>query len=293
MFTFPWDKWVGGIFYEHGHRLIASGVGFLTIILAVWIWRGDDRRWLRHLGIKLVQGYAFAARQHGAHLAVSTPVERIGTSNVPTDLHVSSVALGDEDVFGELHALLRGVEFGNCNCDWCFPCQSASVSSRTLTVIAAYTAAKYWLLGFSRVLAEEAFAKALELNPDLPVEALGDAYRKLTRVDAPTLVERNRAVHRATVGNAVHHVGEPDRRGYPTDDFELGLESLGDLLEAGHVVPVVLKERSLHIHAARQAHDAPVLLPEFKAVANFNRVDNEVCSLQGLGPIRGRGDLER
>ena len=38
MFTFPPSKWVGGIFYEHGHRLIASTVGFLTIVLAVWLW---------------------------------------------------------------------------------------------------------------------------------------------------------------------------------------------------------------------------------------------------------------
>ena len=50
MFTFPLGKWVGGIFYEHGHRLIASTVGFLTIILAVWIHRVDDRRWMRVLG---------------------------------------------------------------------------------------------------------------------------------------------------------------------------------------------------------------------------------------------------
>jgi cytochrome c oxidase assembly protein subunit 15 len=50
MFTFPLEKMVGGIFYEHGHRLIASGVGFLTIILAVWTWRIDDRRWVRRLG---------------------------------------------------------------------------------------------------------------------------------------------------------------------------------------------------------------------------------------------------
>ena len=34
MFTFPLSKWVGGIRYEHSHRLIASAVGFLTIILA-------------------------------------------------------------------------------------------------------------------------------------------------------------------------------------------------------------------------------------------------------------------
>ena len=50
MFTFPPSKWVGGIFYEHGHRLIASTVGFLTIILAVWIWRAEPRRWMRRLG---------------------------------------------------------------------------------------------------------------------------------------------------------------------------------------------------------------------------------------------------
>lgn len=37
------------------------------------------------------------------------------------------------------------------------------------------------------------------LNPDLPPDALEDAYRKLTRVDAPSLVERNRAVHRMLV----------------------------------------------------------------------------------------------
>ena len=50
MFLFPVSQWVGGIFFEHTHRLIASTVGFLTIILAVWLWRGEDRRWLRNLG---------------------------------------------------------------------------------------------------------------------------------------------------------------------------------------------------------------------------------------------------
>ena len=43
--------WVGGIFYEHGHRLIASGVGFLTIVLAVWLWLEEPRRWMRWLGV--------------------------------------------------------------------------------------------------------------------------------------------------------------------------------------------------------------------------------------------------
>ena len=50
MFLFPVSQWVGGIFFEHTHRLIASVVGFMTIILAFWIWRTDRRRWLRNLG---------------------------------------------------------------------------------------------------------------------------------------------------------------------------------------------------------------------------------------------------
>src|SRR5580704_413902 len=37
------------------------------------------------------------------------------------------------------------------------------------------------------------------LNSDLPPEALEDAYRKLTKADAPSLVEKNRAIHRMLV----------------------------------------------------------------------------------------------
>ena len=51
MFTFPPSKWVGGILYEHGHRLIASSVGALTIVLAAWLWMEDSRRWMRWLGV--------------------------------------------------------------------------------------------------------------------------------------------------------------------------------------------------------------------------------------------------
>ena len=51
MFSFPLSSMVGGIFYEHGHRLIASTVGLLTIVLAVWLWRCDPRAWVRRLGV--------------------------------------------------------------------------------------------------------------------------------------------------------------------------------------------------------------------------------------------------
>ncbi|MGE0821042.1 MAG: heme A synthase [Candidatus Binatia bacterium] len=51
MFLYPWSKMVGGIFYEHSHRLFGSLVGFLTILLTVSLWRNESRQWLRWLGI--------------------------------------------------------------------------------------------------------------------------------------------------------------------------------------------------------------------------------------------------
>lgn len=54
MFLFPYSKWVGGIFWEHSHRLIASGVGFLTLILAgVTFWK-EKRSWVRWLAVTAV-----------------------------------------------------------------------------------------------------------------------------------------------------------------------------------------------------------------------------------------------
>jgi cytochrome c oxidase assembly protein subunit 15 len=41
---------VGGIFYEHGHRVIAAVAGILTIILAVWLQLREPRAWVRKLG---------------------------------------------------------------------------------------------------------------------------------------------------------------------------------------------------------------------------------------------------
>jgi cytochrome c oxidase assembly protein subunit 15 len=51
MFLYPWAKMVGGIFYEHSHRLVASSVGLLTIALALSFWFHEQRQWLRWLGL--------------------------------------------------------------------------------------------------------------------------------------------------------------------------------------------------------------------------------------------------
>lgn len=51
MFFYPWSKMVGDIFYEHSHRLVASGVGLLTLTLSVLLWLRERRGWLCCLGV--------------------------------------------------------------------------------------------------------------------------------------------------------------------------------------------------------------------------------------------------
>jgi cytochrome c oxidase assembly protein subunit 15 len=50
MFLYPFSGMVGGILYEHSHRLLGALVGFLTIILTLWLWLKEPRPWLRWLG---------------------------------------------------------------------------------------------------------------------------------------------------------------------------------------------------------------------------------------------------
>jgi cytochrome c oxidase assembly protein subunit 15 len=47
---------VGGIVYEHSHRLIAACLGIFTLALAVVLWVADERRWLRWFGVIAVLG---------------------------------------------------------------------------------------------------------------------------------------------------------------------------------------------------------------------------------------------
>jgi cytochrome c oxidase assembly protein subunit 15 len=61
MFTFPPSKWIGGIFYEHTHRLMGTVVGMLSIALTIIAWRVEPRRWVRRLaaatlGMVILQG---------------------------------------------------------------------------------------------------------------------------------------------------------------------------------------------------------------------------------------------
>jgi cytochrome c oxidase assembly protein subunit 15 len=53
LFLYPWQTWISGpwdVFVEHGHRLLASAVGLMTIGLVLVLWRKDNRLWMQFLG---------------------------------------------------------------------------------------------------------------------------------------------------------------------------------------------------------------------------------------------------
>ena len=50
MFAYPISDMVGGIFYEHGHRMIATIVGFFTMVQAIWLGFSHEQNWLKKVG---------------------------------------------------------------------------------------------------------------------------------------------------------------------------------------------------------------------------------------------------
>lgn len=51
MFAFPISQMVGGILYEHSHRMVATVVGLLMTIFAILLWRHEPRRWVRWFAV--------------------------------------------------------------------------------------------------------------------------------------------------------------------------------------------------------------------------------------------------
>jgi cytochrome c oxidase assembly protein subunit 15 len=50
MFAYPISEMVGGIFYEHGHRMVATIVGFFTMVQAIWLGFSQEPQWLKKIG---------------------------------------------------------------------------------------------------------------------------------------------------------------------------------------------------------------------------------------------------
>jgi len=72
--TFRMPRMVGGVLFEHGHRMIAGTVGILTIILAIWLWLKESRGWVRWLGMVSVGAVIAQAALGGITVLFYLPV---------------------------------------------------------------------------------------------------------------------------------------------------------------------------------------------------------------------------
>jgi cytochrome c oxidase assembly protein subunit 15 len=114
MFFFPVSQWVGGIFYEHTHRLAASGVGLLTVILALWLYGRSARplmRWGGTLLILLGIGVVLAAPRRWADGTVLglTGLVAFGASWVWPRCEPSAIWLRRCGVAAVVIVILQGV----------------------------------------------------------------------------------------------------------------------------------------------------------------------------------------
>src|SRR5437773_3945694 len=70
MFLFPPRLWIGGILYEHTHRLMGTVVGMLSIALAVVAWKTERRRWVRWLATSVLGAVIFQGVLGGLRVAL-------------------------------------------------------------------------------------------------------------------------------------------------------------------------------------------------------------------------------
>jgi len=87
MFFFPVSKWIGGIFYEHTHRLAASGVGLLTTVLALWLFGRKARPLLRWVGIVFLVAGAGLCVKFPAHTAENLLLAGIGSAGLAASFY--------------------------------------------------------------------------------------------------------------------------------------------------------------------------------------------------------------
>lgn len=70
--VFP--KMVGNLFWEHGHRMVATTVGLLTIGLVVFLYVKERRRWVRRLGLLALCGVIAQGLLGGLTVKLSLPL---------------------------------------------------------------------------------------------------------------------------------------------------------------------------------------------------------------------------
>lgn len=93
MFSFPYQDWVGGVFWEHSHRLIASAAGLFTVIAAIWVWRADHRPAVRNLAIAASLVVVIQGIFGGLTVLNALPVWASSTHGTLAQIYLSSVVV--------------------------------------------------------------------------------------------------------------------------------------------------------------------------------------------------------
>src|SRR5438132_5081337 len=102
---------VGGIFYEHGHRMVAATVGLLTVIQAIWLQRRSRKRALRILGWVAVGAVIAQGLLGGLTVLFLLPpaisIAHAGLAEIFLCLNVS-IALIASKFFDDIRAMDKG-----------------------------------------------------------------------------------------------------------------------------------------------------------------------------------------
>jgi heme a synthase len=102
---------VGGIFYEHGHRMIAATVGFLTVLQAIWLQLREPKRFLRILGWSSVAAVVAQGVLGGVTVLLLLPksvsVAHAGLAEIFFCLNVS-IAFFASEAFSNLRNVEKG-----------------------------------------------------------------------------------------------------------------------------------------------------------------------------------------
>lgn len=86
---------IGGILYEHTHRLIAGLTGILIAVLALWIWRTENRRSVRWMGAAALLAVIVQATLGGLRvLVVSTKSVQLTATEITGVAAIEPIRIG-------------------------------------------------------------------------------------------------------------------------------------------------------------------------------------------------------
>ena len=100
MFALPFSYWVGGIFFEHSHRLFGAFVGLLTTILAAWIWGRETEEKTKWIGWAVIFILVAMLGHRGSESADG------GAANVPIHFKLLAIVMPILTLFGVFQCLL-------------------------------------------------------------------------------------------------------------------------------------------------------------------------------------------